>query len=453
MNPHVQRGEFFFAQSRFIEAEAEIRAALADGAESAELQAMLGLCLHRSGLHAESREAVARALDLDPHSPYVHYARSYVEQPAPGVPAFRLGVETERCLAGARQAVQLAAYEPRYHLRLAQVYQLRGEWRKSLGSAEAALELDPRNVSAAVARAEALCRLNRRQLARETLLRALELNPEASAAHAGMGWALLRAGDHRRAAEFFDEALRLRPESVWAQDGALECAKHQYWLYRWLSFTKGWRGHLSAVQVLTFFAMAGLAGAAVCFLVMDVMPVIRARFGDNTASAAVMGIIVSGIGFVVFHDYFFLWLARKHRAARSDRALHQRQILRPRMVAMLAGVFVAAMVPVLKPAHPLLVAATIGSLPGLISGGITLTGIPAGNLRRWMLVYSAAVLVLGPVVAILFHKLFDDLGNASILVLVPPILPAATLSARCQEEDLRQRHKKVVESLQQPRKA
>src|SRR6185436_7611138 len=217
MSPRILRAVFWYERGGIIEAEAELRAAMAEGDQSSDLHAMLCLCLLHAGLRERAKSEVETALSLEPNNAFAHYALSYVQQavlefmstPLVGRASPFNVMHSRPVVRAASLAVELAPDEERYLIRLAEVYQLLGEWRTSLGPAERALALSPANVPAAILRAEALTRTGRSQEARDTLARALEMNPEASAVHAGMGWAMLRAGDSNRATEFFDNALRL----------------------------------------------------------------------------------------------------------------------------------------------------------------------------------------------------------------------------------------------------
>jgi tetratricopeptide (TPR) repeat protein len=278
MSPGLQRATHLFDCGRWIEAEAEIRTSLSEGENSAYAHALLGLCLAKARLTEEARHELETALTRDPSDAFNHYAMSFVETAALSRSDFlgqRRAVLDGQAMRGslqsAKRAVELAPEEERYWVRLAEIFQMQQRWQESIEPAEAALRLSPNYCPAAIALAEALTRLRRAKEARAVLYRALESNPDASLAHAGMGWALLQSGDHQRAERFFNEALRMHADSEWAQEGALECAKHNFRVHHWLCGIKRWfknqnrfvaiaAGLMLAVAVFGFFSAYFLWG-------------------------------------------------------------------------------------------------------------------------------------------------------------------------------------------------
>src|ERR1041385_713640 len=183
MNPRVLQASLLLERGRFLEAETLLRAALDEGPQSAEVHAMLGLCLKRAGLHEEAKAKLQEALALDPNCAYVHYALSFVLMPA-NVRDTRLF--SGPCLKHIQHALELEPENVSYLIRLAELRQMLGQWKESLEPIEHALQRSPQDVGLAVRHAEALIHLGRRDEAREVLLGALASDPEASNAHAGM---------------------------------------------------------------------------------------------------------------------------------------------------------------------------------------------------------------------------------------------------------------------------
>jgi tetratricopeptide (TPR) repeat protein len=431
MSPQFLRASLLFDQGRFLEAEAEFRAALAAGDDSAELHAMLGLCLKGAGLPDAARQEVLRALEKDPGCAYAHYARSFV---GGGIPS-------------ALRAVELAPEDAEFLVRLAGLYQATQQWQQSLPPAEAALRLDPQDVGAAALRAEALTHLGRRREARETLLRALESNPEASAAHAGLGWALLRAGDHRRAAQFFDEALRLRPELDWAQKGALECAKYQYWLYRLLSFPAQRLAGRPALRLLANTGAALVLLLAVCAAMRWLGPALRPHFGADGAALMVTLPLVL-LGTLVFSkDSLFIWLVQRHRAAQSSAALHQRRKAAVVLIALTTGLLAATLSLGLQHRFPSAVLALLGLVPGVLSLSLTLWETPAVEGRGWLLLYGAMLCVAGPVIAVVCRSYIELLEPNAWWLMVLPVIPVAIADANLKRKDRERRHQQQLKAI------
>jgi Flp pilus assembly protein TadD len=450
----MQRANFLFDQGRFIEAEAEIRAALSEEDRSSYAHALLGLCLAKARLVDDARRELKTALEIDPNEAYNHYAMSFVESAALtsqdifGRRRRVLDVKAARnSLQSAMQAVELAPLEERYLVRLAEVFQAQQRWAESMEPARAALRLSPANCSAAVTLAEALIRLRRPQEAREVLHRTLEINPATALAHAGMGWALLRVGDHARAEQFFNEALRMHANSTWAQEGALECAKQHYRFHRWICGIKRWFKNKNLFVAVG----AGLCLAAAFFGLISAYfawadPFLRKYLGNQGFAILTLVLLFGTCIPIFFHDEIFLWIVRRHAAAQTSVGTERRRFVG--MIAMFMAIG-AAFVPVnlylehfSKLAPPLLA----GLIPGVFSIIIVLRTFPKGK-RRWRwLAYVLLMLAISPVALLTLYKLMEGVPDAKTMAMVM-FLPLIPLLYACDAENkkvLKQKHLKAV---------
>src|SRR6516225_119336 len=139
MSPRLARASLLFDQGRFLDAESELRGALATGESSGHLHALLGLCLRHAELHEAAKEEVLKALEVEPQCAYAHYALSYVQQG--GIRANLFSVSAS--IKHVRRALEIEPYEVRYLVRLAELYQAGQEWKKSLEPLDAALRIAP----------------------------------------------------------------------------------------------------------------------------------------------------------------------------------------------------------------------------------------------------------------------------------------------------------------------
>jgi Tfp pilus assembly protein PilF len=431
-----------FDQGRFLDAEAELRTALTAGESSAHLHALLGLCLRQAELHDAARQEVKKALELEPQCDYAHYALSYVEQGGVRANLFTVNASIKHV----RRALEIAPHEVRYLVRLGELYQAAQQWAKSLEPLEEALRISPRHVRAAVLRAEGLTSVGRRKEALETLHRALETDPEASTAHAGMGWALLRAGDRDGATEFFDEALRLRPESTWAQDGALECAKHEYWVYRLLSFPAQRFPGRPLVRLLFETTAAAVMLVTFFGLLTWLDPVLRPYIGDGGVVLIFVPMFVLGTVLLYYKEPIFFWLVRRHRAAQSSAGVERRKRTGRYMVVFIIGLAAALVPTLLEKRLQALMFGIFGLLPGAACFWIALCETPPVSGRKWLIAYSVALSVVGCVIAVVYRDSLEDLGRGGLMLMLLPVIPVAIADERFKRKERERQHQRAIET-------
>jgi tetratricopeptide (TPR) repeat protein len=456
----MQHATLLFDRGRFIEAEAEIRMSLAEGDDSSYAHALLGLCLAKARLVDEARQEMEAALTRDPADAYNHYAMSFVETAALSRDDFlgrRRAVLATRTVRGslqsARRAVELEPGNELYLVRLAEVFQTQQRWQESTEPAKAALRLSPENCSAAIALAEALTHLRQPQEARAVLHRTLELNPAAALAHAGMGWALLRAGDHQRAEQFFNEALRMHADSEWAQEGALECAKHNYRLHQWLCGFKRWfekQNRLVAVAAGLMLAAAVFGFFSAYFIWAD--PFLRKHLGNRGFALFTLAWLVGGGLLVFFHNEIFLWLARRHMAAQTTVGTKQRQFTKRVLLLMVIG---GAFIPVnllLVRFSELAPAILAGLIPGIFSIFVVIHTFPHGQRRCLWLAYVLVMLGISSISILAWHRLLEDVPQPIHLaaVMFLPFLPLFLASDAESKKALKQKHQNAVNAAKQP---
>lgn len=454
MSPRLQRANLLFDRKRFIEAEAEIRASLAEGDDTAYAHALLGLCLAQASLLDEARAELQKAFAREPNDAYIHYAMSFVETAALSREDFLsrrrpvLDLKATRgALQGAQRAVELAPEEARYWVRLAEVLQTQQRWEASVEPAQAALRLSPGSCRAAIALAETLIHLRRPQEARSVLHRALEQNPGTASAHAGMGWALLRAGDHQRAEQFFNEALRMHADSEWAQQGALECAKHHFRLHRWLCGLKRWFEN----QNRLFAICAGLGLAAAVFGLFSAYflwadPFLRRHFGNRGFALFTLAWVFGGGVMVFFHNDIFLWLARRHAAANTTEGNRQRQFSKRMLLLLAIGIVFTPVNLLLARFSELAPSILAGLIPGVFSIFVVIRTFPAGKRRLRWLTYVMAMLALSPVAILAWQRFLDDIPKPIHLaaVMFLPFIPLFIVSDAENKRARKRRHENAV---------
>jgi tetratricopeptide (TPR) repeat protein len=222
MNPNLQRALLLYDQSRYEQAESELRQALAADPHQAYAHSLLGLCLSHREHFKEATEEAQQAVHLAPDFAFAHYAlASILHDRNRGNEA--LPIITE--------ALRLDSSEPSYFALLAAIHLGERHWQAALDAAEQGLRLDSEHTSCTNLRAIAMVKLGRKAEAGQTIDAALARNPDNALTHANQGWTLLEKGEPKKALEHFRESLRLDPTNDWARRGIIEALKAQNFIY------------------------------------------------------------------------------------------------------------------------------------------------------------------------------------------------------------------------------
>jgi tetratricopeptide (TPR) repeat protein len=235
-NPHLQRAYLLLEQSRFEQAEQELRQALTGEPNHPLAHSLLALCLCQRKAYGEATAEAKQGIHLAPDTAFPHYALATVLYDRN-----QFG-QAEQAVG---QAISIDPYEVSQFGLLAAIKFQQRAWQPALEAAEQGLAIDPEDVRCANYRALALNKLGRSEGAAETLETALAKDPENSDAHATLGWTRLQQGRTDEALEHFREALRLNPESDWARAGIVEALKSKNPIYRWLLAYFLWMARLS----------------------------------------------------------------------------------------------------------------------------------------------------------------------------------------------------------------
>ena len=233
------RALVLLGQGRADLAEPELRRALADAPDDAELYAFLALALSFLDRPGGGLAEAERAVGLAPDWAFPHYARA--------VALNRLD-RLDAAVAAAREAIRLDPEDARPYVTMSAALLDLRKREDALDAAETALALDPENTSAANLRALALVQLGRRDEAAATVEGVLSRSPDDAVSHANRGWTLLHQDRHREAMDSFREALRLDPGNDWARSGIVEAMKARNVVYRQLLRYVLWMQRLSAGQ-------------------------------------------------------------------------------------------------------------------------------------------------------------------------------------------------------------
>lgn len=224
LHPALTRAQLLMEARRFRLAEAELRHALRDHPESAQIHAYLALCLAEDPARArEARETALWATAYDPLLPAAWYALSLVER--------RHGT-WEAAERPARIALGLAPEHPGLLVNLAQLMLARERYREGLEFAERALAVAPDDVEALTAAGTLRSRMGRHAEAEADFARALARAPDDPTVHGNAGWAALRRGDNAAALRHFRASLQREPGDPRTQNGLLEALRARNAVYR-----------------------------------------------------------------------------------------------------------------------------------------------------------------------------------------------------------------------------
>jgi tetratricopeptide (TPR) repeat protein len=382
MSAEIERAQFLISQSRYGQAEGELRKALADDPEDYRPHSLLAYCLLRQDRPGDALAEARAAVGQEPASPYAHYILAL---------ALLENGERAAALDSARESVRLDPSDADHFALLGGIHLDERRWDEALRHSESALRLDAEHAQAANVRAAALVKLGRGAEAGDILGTALARDPGSAVTHANMGWTLLERGEHKQALGHFREALRLDPGQEWAREGIIGSMKarnpfHRLLLPYFLFMSKlPPRGQWAVVLV----ALAGtrlLRGTARAYPAFE-------------PAAMVLG---------VFYVFFMAatWLARPLfdlvlRLDRFGRLCLSRDQLSGSDLLILTLLFAAAFLGIrFATGNDLYLAAALGCLALCVPvAGIYRTANPAR--RRFRAVYAGTLVLAGVLALVL----------------------------------------------------
>jgi tetratricopeptide (TPR) repeat protein len=161
---------------------------------------------------AAARDAVQRALALEPDLPEALYTKAMIET--------NFDYDWKGAAETLRNALALAPQDPALLMEAGNLAIARGEKAQSLEFNRRAVALDPVNAQARAFLASSLSTSGRHQEARAEYVREIELNPSAPNSHAGIGGTYLFEGKFEEAA-----AAAQNDTAGWARLLVVSCAR------------------------------------------------------------------------------------------------------------------------------------------------------------------------------------------------------------------------------------
>ena len=265
------RAILLYEQSRYDQAEKELRRELAANPGNARAHGLLAVSLAHQKKYREAVQEARQAIHLGPDDGFSHYALATV---------FDRQDKFKEAEAAINEAIRLEPENYYYLGLLSSLHVQQSHWQKGLEAAERALSVNPEYVTATNLRARALIKLGRGRQAESAMQAGLALAPDDAQTHANQGWIALEMGDQPRAMEHFREALRLDAESTWAQEGIVEALRSRNLVYGlmlryffWMSrLSKGARwgvifGGYALARTARILVRTPLAPLAILFLI------------------------------------------------------------------------------------------------------------------------------------------------------------------------------------------
>src|SRR2546423_308167 len=161
---------------------------------------------------AAAREAVERALTIEPNLPEALYAQAVIET--------NFDYDWKRAAETLRKALAVAPQDPALLMWAGSLAQVRGETGQGLDLLRRAVALDPVNAQARAFLASCLSNLGNQEEARAEYARVIELDPSAPNSHAGVGLTYLLEG------KFEEAAVAAQKDAAdWARFLIVSCAR------------------------------------------------------------------------------------------------------------------------------------------------------------------------------------------------------------------------------------
>lgn len=222
---NIQRGILLRNQRRYKEAAEFLCQAIETEPGKSMAYAELALCYNDWGGHGQKAlDAINRAIALDPTNAQYHGLKGWIL------------VCQNRYPAALRAATAGVELDPLNIMALnaqANAYTKLRNWKEAEASARRVLALNPNNAPALNLLAQALRLQGRGRESREVVARILALLPNNAFGHMNAGYAAMEVGDHLRANEHFLTSLQMNPHSDLARKGLLHSLRARVWIYRW----------------------------------------------------------------------------------------------------------------------------------------------------------------------------------------------------------------------------
>ncbi len=211
--------------SRYSEAEAEARLALAGDVDRAAAWGALAQALLGQGKNHGADAATAKAIAEDPHRASSYYMRAVVLRVMGRLPEAEVAV---------RKAIELAPAIPFYFAELALILLAVKRTAEALDAVALGLKLDPECLIVCQIYTRALVEAGRLYDGRDNAIRTLSIDPENAASYTQLAQIEFFQNNLADAEKHYRQALRLSPNAQNLRRSLLVILHEQSWLHRTL---------------------------------------------------------------------------------------------------------------------------------------------------------------------------------------------------------------------------
>ncbi len=211
--------------SRYSEAEAEARLALAGDVDRAAAWGALAQALLGQGKNHGADAATAKAIAEDPHRASSYYMRAVVLRVLGRLPEAEVAV---------RKAIELAPAIPFYFAELALILLAVKRTAEALDAVALGLKLDPECLIVCQIYTRALVEAGRLYDGRDNAIRTLSIDPENAASYTQLAQIEFFQNNLADAEKHYRQALRLSPNAQNLRRSLLVILHEQSWLHRTL---------------------------------------------------------------------------------------------------------------------------------------------------------------------------------------------------------------------------
>lgn len=236
MSGAISRAELLIQQSKYNQAEKEIKVHLAENPNDGLSHSTLALAYLGQKKEKEALESAEKGVGLMPFLAYPFYilSRCHIHNS-----------QYEKAFDASSQALNLDPEDEDFLCNHAAILSSLNKNEEALVTLNKALAINPEHANSKEIKSVVLRNLGRYAEADEIAGDALSEAPESSSAFSAKGWALLDNGKTKEALEHFKTAVMLDPNSEYAKSGLIMGIKAQNKLFHWFYMYYNWISRLS----------------------------------------------------------------------------------------------------------------------------------------------------------------------------------------------------------------
>ncbi len=224
-------------QSRFSDAEKEIKKVLSEEPNNAYNIYLLAIVKYECGIHQEALQLISNAINIESNeaSFFELKARILLQEN-----------EISEAQKHASKALYISPDETSIYALLGSIHLINKEYKQALTRIEEGLSLDSENTECLNIKSQILMKIGRKEESIDNAENVLKSDPEDPYSLANYGWVLLEKGENKKALSIFKNALKINPHLEVAKTGMMESLKAKFIVYRWLLAYSFWMSKQSS---------------------------------------------------------------------------------------------------------------------------------------------------------------------------------------------------------------